>query len=353
LSIILTYGAMVRDELGPTGRGFEDVKQILRAGERAAALTQQLLAFSRQQVVQPKIIALGAVLSGMKPMLARLLGEDIEVTFVAPEPFGRVLADPTQLEQVVMNLAVNARDAMPRGGRLAIEVRNVELEGATDPAAPRAGPYVNVSMADSGMGMNAETRARIFDPFFTTKERGKGTGLGLSIVFGIVQQAGGRITVESEPGRGSRFDIFLPRTDRAADQAAPAAPAPVTLRGSESVLLVEDDDQLRQTMAAVLRRSGYAVTEARNGEEAVALGESAGPTIDLLVTDVVMPRLDGPALAARLLPTRPGLRVLYVSGYWENILTERDVLGGAFLQKPIVPETFLRKVREVLAGPRR
>lgn len=351
LSVILMYTGILLEDIGEGGRFSEEVAQIQRAGERATALTRQLLAFSRRRPVQPKVLVPGQIVSDMRAMLRRLLGEDIDLALVAPQPFGRVIADSTQLEQIVMNLAVNARDAMPLGGRLVVEVQNVELDAAAAAGRPgsTAGAYVQLGIKDNGTGMDASTRARIFEPFFTTKQPGHGTGLGLSTVFGIVQQSGGTITVDSAPGLGTTFAILLPRTDRTDDEPGLPAPLSEAQRGTETVLLVEDDDQVRQTVRVLLERNGYEVIDARNGGEALLLSEKTRRDIQLLVTDVVMLHMSGPELARRLKQSRPAMRVLYMSGYAENSTAHNTELEGPFLEKPTVPDSFLRKIREVLA----
>jgi two-component system, cell cycle sensor histidine kinase and response regulator CckA len=354
LSVILTYTSLVLEELKPGEQIHEDITQVQRAGNRATELTQQLLAFSRQQMLQPRVLDLTRVVRDVEKMLHRVLGEDIELALLTTRKSGKVYADPGQIEQIVMNLAINARDAMPLGGKLTIEISNAELDiNSTGLPGVVSGPYVMLSITDTGSGMDAATRDRIFEPFFTTKEKGKGTGLGLATVFGIVNQSQGHIHVYSELGQGTCFRVYLPRSDRDAESTTPTVAPVATLRGWETVLIVEDDDLVRDGTCAILQRNGYHVIEARNGGEAFLTSEKFGATIHLLVTDVVMPKMSGRELAERLAPARPEMRVLYVSGYTENTIVHHGVLeaGISFLQKPITPDSLLRKVRDVLGQP--
>jgi signal transduction histidine kinase/CheY-like chemotaxis protein len=332
------------------------VEEIKKAGDRAAALTRQLLAFSRQQVMQPKVLQINSVVRNVESLLRRLIGEDVELETALSPDLGAVRADAAQLEQVLMNLAVNSRDAMPEGGTLTIETRNVVLTRSDqrEGFVVNGGSYVLLSVADTGHGMDAEIKARAFDPFFTTKPPGRGTGLGLSTVYGIVKQSEGYIWVDSEPGRGTRVRIYLPRVDEPVEQEvrrpARAAAGP---GGSETLLLVEDEEGVRDVIGEWLASHGYTVLAAANGTEALALAGADGRRIDLLIADVVMPQLGGPALAERLLQARPGLRVIYVSGYADEAIGDPRVLaaGSAFLQKPFALDTLLRKVREILDAP--
>lgn len=355
LSVILSYTNLVLDELAAHSPLRMDIVEIQRAGERATELTHQLLAFSRQQMMQPRVLDLNVVVQHMRKMLQRLLGEDIELVLHSAGELGHIHADLSQVEQIVMNLAVNARDAMPRGGTLTIETSNVTLESAVsveDELQP--GPYVLLAITDTGVGMDELTLARIFEPFFTTKEQGKGTGLGLSTVFGIVKQSEGHIAVHSKLGAGSRFEVYLPRTGHAIDRTTIRPAPPLTLHGTETILLVEDDEQVRVATRAILRRYGYHVLDAQNGGEAFLICEQSPGAIHLLLTDVVMPRLSGRQLAERLKTMRPDMRVLYVSGYTEDSIVHHGMLaeGIAFLHKPITPDALCRKIREVLSGRR-
>ncbi|RYE94863.1 MAG: PAS domain S-box protein, partial [Myxococcales bacterium] len=356
LTIILGTAGLMLDTVGPDDALHADILEVRKASLQAADLTRQLLAFSRQQVLQPRVLDLPEVLGGMERMLRRLIGEDIELAVVVPPSVGPIRADPGQLEQVIMNLVVNARDAMPDGGKLTLELSNVRVaaDQASPPPEVPAGVYVMLSVTDTGMGMEADTVARIFEPFFTTKEKGKGTGLGLATVFGIVEQSGGHIAVESKLHQGTTFRVYFPQTEQVRRPRSTLPPLGVPVEGGETVLLVEDEPQIRQLLRVVLSRRGYRVLQAQNGGEAFLLSEQYPGTIDLLVTDMVMPRMTGRQLAERLTVQRPGLRVLLISGYTEDVLIHQQGLdvGFAFLPKPITPEALLRKVREVLGAER-
>jgi hypothetical protein len=357
LTAILGYSELLLGGLGPGDPRRAGVEEIRRAAERAGSLTRQLLAFSRQQVLQPRTLDLNEVVSGLHSMLRRLIGEDIDLRTTAAPDLGRVLADPGQIEQVIMNLAVNARDAMPRGGKLTIETANVALDAiyARTHEVVKPGPYVLLAVSDTGTGMDADVRSHLFEPFFTTKAKGHGTGLGLATVYGIVKQSGGYIWVYSEPGQGTAFKIYLPRAEgKAAGRSAAERPAEAP-GGSETILLVEDEDVVRSLAREILEAYGYTVLEATRGEEALeASARHRGP-IDLLLTDVIMPGGSGREAAERLAPGRPGMKVLYMSGYTNDAIVHHGVLapGVAFLQKPFSPQALARKVREVLdAGPK-
>ncbi|MGO8997866.1 MAG: PAS domain S-box protein [Polyangiaceae bacterium] len=356
LSVILSYSSMLADDLKAEDPMRGDLEEISAAGTRAAVLTRQLLAFGRQQILQPRTIDLNGVIEGSVKMLRRVVGEDIELT-VTRGAIGKVSADPGQVEQVLMNLVVNARDAMPKGGKLTIETANVQLDSiyAASHAGVEPGAFVMFAVTDTGSGMDAETRARIFEPFFTTKEVGKGTGLGLSTVFGIVRQSGGHVWVYSELGHGTTFKVYFPQAGLGGEVAREVVHEPQTRRGSETVLLVEDEAPVRALVCAILERSGYHVLEAQNGGDALLLCEQHKATIHLLLTDVVMPRMSGRKLAERLRPLRPDMKVLYMSGYTDDAVVRHGVLDSdvAFLQKPVTPETLTRKLREVLDAPGR
>jgi PAS domain S-box-containing protein len=354
LTLILSYSETLLEELQETSPLRAQVLEIQAAGRRAADLTRQLLAFSRKQMLKPQVLQPNSIVSGISNMLHRLLGEDIQICLHLDSEVGQIQADPTQLEQVLLNLAVNARDAMPDGGRLTIETHNVEMQepAATLEGAP-PGQYVVLQVTDTGCGMSEDVKARIFEPFFTTKEVGKGTGLGLSMVLGIVQQSGGTVTVYSEPGVGTTFKIYLPRLDGAVRLnpiEEKASPIPEVQKGA-TILLVEDEPSLRTLAHNVLQRAGYNVCEAGNGLEALQVARQLTCVPDLLLTDVIMPEMSGVELADRLKSKWPGLAVLYTSGYTDHALLDRHALApdAPFLQKPYSPASMLEQVARTLA----
>ncbi|MBI5342693.1 MAG: PAS domain S-box protein [Deltaproteobacteria bacterium] len=332
------------------------IQEIRGVARRAAALTRQLLAFSRRQILQPKVLDLNTVVTDIDQMLRRLIGEDINLLTFLESDLWRVKADPGQISQVLMNLAVNARDAMPSGGKLTIETSNVDIDEAytRGHATMRPGAHVMIAMSDTGVGMNQETLSRIFEPFFTTKEMGKGTGLGLSTVYGIVKQSGGHIWVYSEPGRGTTFKIYLPRVEEAAEAPEPAPDRTGRIEGSETVLLVEDEEAVRMLVREILERYGYTVLAASNGEEALLASDRHEGKIHLMLCDVVMPGMSGVQLSRKIASSRPEMKVLYMSGYTDNAIVHHGVLdpGTAFIEKPFSPDSLARKVRAVLDDDR-
>jgi two-component system cell cycle sensor histidine kinase/response regulator CckA len=354
LSVILSYSHMLNVDARQGDPLHDGLNEIRRAAERAADLTRQLLAFSRQQVLEPKVVDLGSVVSGLDRMLRRIIGEDLQLRVMNSPNLAKVRVDPGQIEQVIVNLVVNARDAMPDGGALTVETSNIELEeGYTQQRTDvTPGSYVMVAVSDTGAGMDRATLARVFEPFFTTKPIGKGTGLGLSMVYGIVKQSGGHVWVYSEQGRGTTFKLYFPALADSVERPISLPPRPLARGGTDTILLVEDSDAVRVLVRTILRRNGYHVLEARTPAEAIGIsGEHRGP-IQLLLTDVVMPQMSGPRLAEALLPRRAEMRVLYVSGYTDDTIVHHGVLDSslAFLQKPFTPDSLLRKVREVLEG---
>jgi PAS domain S-box-containing protein len=352
LSIILSYSDLLIPTLDARDPLHEGLDEIKTAGLRAAELTKQLLAFSRQQVLATRVIDLNESVEGIVTMLRRLLGADVQLTTHTAKRLGCIKADPGQIGQVLMNLAVNARDAMPNGGKLTIETSNVELDDAGARAHDlHAGRYVCLAVTDTGIGMDAATQARVFEPFFTTKEHGKGTGLGLATVFGIVKQSGGHIALRSEPGHGATFQLHFPRVDSNADASLTERSMVDSTRGTGTILVVEDDDKVRALALRILRQRGYTVLEAANGGEAILLCEQSSTPIDLLLTDVVLPRMKGLDLVERLRQHKPEMKALFMSGYPSGEVLERGVLdspGFAYIQKPLTPAALTDKIREVL-----
>jgi len=351
LTVITSYSDLLLEDLAPGDAKRDDLEQVRKAADGAAALTRQLLAFSRQQVVEPRVVSLNTVVEDLQKILRRVIGEDIELTITLAPDLESVRADVGQLEQVLMNLVVNARDAMPTGGRLTVETANVEHdpEYARDREAAAVRRFAMLAVTDTGCGMDEATRARIFEPFFTTKEVGRGTGLGLATVYGIVKQAGGFIWVYSEPGQGTSFKIYLPAVDATAERTTAAATTPAP-RGTETVLLVEDAAAVRAVTKQMLERQGYTVLEAPDGEAGLRLAQRHRGVIHLLLTDVVMPRVGGRELAEHLVRVRPDVKVLYTSGYTDDSVVRHGILesGTPYLQKPFSPESLARKVRDVL-----
>jgi len=354
LGVIIGYAEILQERIPETDVMRAPVDQIIKAGSRASSLTKQLLAFSRQQVLEPKILVLNAVVSDTEKMLRRLIGEDIELRTTLESDLGKIRADQGQIEQVIMNLVVNARDAMPEGGKLTIQTRNFEIDDKfarryAYPVLP--GSYVLLTVSDSGIGMDTATQQRIFEPFFTTKEKGKGTGLGLSLVYGVVKQSGGYIDVISSRGKGTTFNIYLPRVGQNAVETKTIRPDhPEELRGTETILLAEDEDTLRTLTRHLLEMYGYHVLEACDGNQALKLSDQSADEIHLLLTDVVMPGISGRVLADQLKQKRPDVKIVFMSGYTGQQVGEKEILepGSAFLQKPFTREGLARKVREAL-----
>jgi PAS domain S-box-containing protein len=356
LTIINGYSELVMSQLDEFDPLHRSVTEIRKAGERAAALTRQLLAFSRRQVMRVSIVDINTVVADMDKMLRRLIGEDIQLMTCLEASLRRVKTDGSQIEQVIMNLAVNARDAMPQGGKLTIETANVDLDAnyAAKHQDIAPGPYVMLAVSDTGSGMDRETQLHIFEPFFSTKEDSKGTGLGRSIVYGIVKQSGGCIWVYSEPGYGTTFKVYLPAVEDEAAAIKSARILPGSGRGSELILLVEDEDSVRRLITGILKSGGYTVLEAMNAGDALVICEKHKEAIDLMITDVIMPNMSGAELAARLADTRPDMKVLFMSGYPDEAVVNHGIIDhvNAFIQKPFTPEVFLQKVRTILDAPR-
>jgi len=355
LTAIIGSTDLLLEALPPEHAAREDALESRKAALRAADLTHQLLAFSRQQVLAPRTLDLNTVVQDVERLLRRLISEDIEMRTVLARELAPVSADPSQLEQVLVNLAVNARDAMPQGGTLTIETANVTLDETYIAAQPvvGAGEYVMVAVSDTGTGMDEATKSRVFEPFFTTKERGKGTGLGLATVYGIVKQSGGYIWVYSEVGVGSTFKIYLPGVAGPVERETPAPPSSLSLRGSETVLVVEDQDEVRGLIRKILESRGYHVLVAAAGAAALELAAAHSGDIDLLVSDVVMPGMSGPEVSRILSGARKRMRTLFLSGYTDESIVHRGMLDPAvaFLQKPFTAEGLAAKVRAVLDAP--
>ena len=355
LTAISGYSHFLLQSLAPGDPNRADIEEIKNAGERASLLTSQLLAFSRPQVFQPKIMDLNDIVRDVEKMLRRLIGEDISLVSVLGSNLGKVKADPGQIEQIILNIAVNARDAMPKGGKMTLETNNIALDKQYAQTHPeiKPGPYVMLSMSDTGCGMDAKTLSRIFEPFFTTKEQGKGAGLGLAALYEIVKQSGGSVFVCSEPGKGSAFQIYLPKVPEETQLIAAGPASHEPFKGSETILLVEDDDMVRKFIRRLLLANGYKLLEASSPNEAIQLSQQHKDQIHLLMTDIVMPGMRGDELANRFSRARPEMKVIFTSGYTEMEVVGRGPLGPGkvFIQKPISPEEMLRKVREVLDKP--
>jgi PAS domain S-box-containing protein len=358
LTIINGYTELLLSEPEYGHLGHRELREIQKAGERASLLTQRLLAFSRRQMLQPRLVALNSIVSGFESILRRLIPENIDVAIRLDPSAGHIEVDPPQVEQAILNLAVNARDAMPQGGQLTIETSTVEVDDEYVQSHPdvNRGKYALLTVTDTGTGIREEIKGRIFEPFFTTKETGKGTGLGLSMVYGVVKQSGGHIWVYSEPNTGTTIKIYLPLAQKPAASNTETGPTTaVHPHGSETIVLVEDDDQVREYATQILKGRGYAVTAVRNGQEAIAHASSFDGTIDLLITDVVMPGMSGPKVAEAVRGERPQIKVLYMSGYADDAIVRHGILtpGTPFLAKPFSPRALTRKVREVLDAQKR
>ncbi len=357
LTTILGYCDLLLNQISAGSSFRRDVVEIRKAAGRATSLTQQLLAFARRQILEPKVIDLNTIIAEMHKMLCRLIREDIDLVTVLPPGLWRVRADPTQIEQILMNLVINARDAMPEGGKLTIETGNVILDEAyaRRHAGVQPGPYVLLAVSDTGCGMDAQTLAQVFEPFFTTKQRGQGTGLGLATVYGIVKQSSGHIWAYSEPGRGTTMKIYLPRVDAPLTVIEDVPHSPPAIEASETILVVEDEEDVRNLIAEILGMKGYNLLLARHPAEAVDISRTHDGPIHLLITDVTLPEVDGRSLSEEIVQIRPSVRVLFISGYTENAIVHNGVLDEDvyFLQKPFAPEILLAKVREVLDAPQR
>ncbi len=352
LGIILGHCQLLLERLGPDNPDRKCIEEIEKAGKKASGLTRQLLAFSRKQVIEPRVLDLNNLITDLGGMLKRLLGEDVDVRVSLHPDLGNVKADPVQLEQVLLNLAVNARDAMPEGGKLTIETANITFEGQYTERHPiaQAGSYVMIAVSDTGCGMDRETQTHIFEPFFTTKERGKGTGLGLATVYGIIKQSGGFIWVYSEPGHGTTFKLYLPRVEQAAQPIKQVTSSGEIPTGTETVLLVEDEASLLSLTSDYLQKKGYTVLEAADGAEGLEIAKRNGDSISLLITDVIMPKMNGRELTQSIRQFNPGMKVLYVSGYTDETIAHQGVLeaGTPLLEKPFALQDLGRKVRQIL-----
>ena len=352
LTIINGYSSLILNDFKEDDPIYMDVKEILNAGERASKLTNQLLAFSRKQVFKLEIFCLNEIIGDLEKMLKRLLGEDIHIETVLDENLATVYADLSQVEQVIINLAVNARDAMPQGGNLTIETKNITLEKEYYQTHPQVlpGDYVLIAISDTGEGIDHDTQQRIFEPFFTTKSTGKGTGLGLATVYGIVKQSGGFIWVYSEVGKGTTFKVYLPVTTKEKTERKLQEKSSGSLRGNETILLVEDENELRKFASKVLKEYGYLILEAKNGGEAYLISEQYTKQIDLIITDVVMPLMSGRQFVDKLSKIRTDFKVIYMSGYTDNVILHHGVLekGINFINKPFSPKSLLKEVRRVL-----
>ena len=353
LSIIIGYCELLKDTLPEEDPNLELIESIFNAGERAAGLTNQLLSFSRRSVIEPKVFDLNTVIRSTEKILGRIIGEDIEMVSILDPQLSRIKADPGLIGQVVMNLAVNARDAMPQGGKLTMETKNLILDEAyvNSHLEVQPGPYVLLMVSDTGIGMTAEVKSHIFEPFFTTKGQGKGTGLGLSVVHGIVKQSNGQIGVYSEPGVGTTFKVYLPAIDDVIRTHRSQPKQKSTSPGKESVLLVEDEAELRKLAFTILKSQGFQVLTAASGQQALEIMQQHPAGVDILVTDVVMPGMSGRQLAELLTAQFPQMKVLYLSGYTDDAIVRHGILQSevAFLQKPFTPSLLTNKVRQVLA----
>jgi two-component system cell cycle sensor histidine kinase/response regulator CckA len=352
LTVIKGYTEMLLEDLAPDDPKRVDLECVEKAGQQAASLISQLLAFSRKQILQPEILNLNETVAEVSAMLRRLIGENIELGAITQPDLGLINADPVQIQQIIINLAVNARDAMPDGGKLTIETANARLDEdyARGRSIIKEGPYVMLAISDNGMGMDAATQARIFEPFFTTKVRGKGTGLGLSTVYGIIKQSNGFIWVYSEPGKGTTFKIYFPRAADGSARVIAQVKSGSKSRGSETVLVVEDEAPVRALAGRILRNNGYTVLEAAESVEALRIAREYGRDIHLVLTDVVMPGMSGRELACKLEALKPGIKALYISGYTDEAIVHHGILDSnvAFLQKPFTTDGLAHKVREVI-----